>query len=597
MSKPANARVIDTGTIVLLLFLFAGPLIRGFMFESELAGAAIIVLLGFLVFLFRGNLPRDMMLLILLALTALYAASVWYGTDRYESLLGLLKISLLAPLYLFARAASPAIMARIWAAWTWLLGLSVPIAVATDRFVDGRLAGFIDYANGYAILLLLGILIAYGLMASFSSSSGGRLLQIPILLCAGGLYLTESRTVMILLFASFAVMFFLGWRSHRMIGLRASAAATLGLIAGAMYGWSPFLAISIAAIFVLLYRVPDAAMSNRAVRMSLLALSPFAAAAVLWFGSGMTERWSTVASRTGEGATRLVYYRDAWSMFTESPVWGFGAGAWTYMQYHYQSAAYFTAFIHSEPLQIMTETGLIGLLLFAAACMALIGRCISYAKRKEGDASLFYAVRGLACCILLAHSLVDFSLSFPYLLGMLFILGATPASEVTATGAVPVQSATMRITIKSLAAATAACLLAVATLLFVSDQLQQAAVRAIAEQRKADAARLLDRSAEAAIFADRVHDRKARLYLSEFESNGDRRYLDVARVENEKSIKLHPEQIWYQKLNSDIRWEQGDDQTSLDLLRDLVSRNRFMVRWREELAQRASANGSPAQRS
>lgn len=586
MPKPANTRTINSGTIILLLFLCTGPFVHGFMFESELASAAIIVLLGFLFFLLRGRLKGDIIVYLLLALTSLYAASVGYGSDRYESLLSLLKISLLAPLYVFARAASTTVMKRIWEAWAWLLGLSVPISIAADRFVDGRLAGFIDYANGHAILLLVGVLIAYGLAVTASPSIRRNLLQIPIFLCSAGAYLTESRTVLVLLLATFAVLYLFGGRAHRMLWLRTSSSLALGLIAGAMYGSLPWLALPVAAIFALLYQVPESAASQRAVRISLLGVSPFLAAGAIWFGSGMAGRWSTIASRTGEGATRLVYYRDAWTMFMDSPLWGFGAGAWTYMQYQYQTAAYYTAYIHSQPLQMMTETGLLGLLLFIAVCALLVGRCLSSAKRKAGVHADFDGIRALACCVLLAHSLVDFTLSFPYLLGLLFIIGTVPApAPAENTNAVRSSSA-MPIAAKSIAALAAAGMLTVATLLFLSDRLQQSAVRAIAEQRKADAVSQLDRSAKTALFADRVYDRKARLYLSEFESGGDRRYLEVARAENEKALALHPEQIWYRKLSSDIRWEQGDRQGSVEILRELVASNRFMDRWREELKVR-----------
>ncbi|MDG0811561.1 O-antigen ligase family protein [Cohnella rhizosphaerae] len=540
MPKQANVRTFDSGTIILFLFLCTGPFVHGFMFESELAGAAIVVLFGFLVFLLRARLRGDIILYLLLALTVLYAASVGYGADRHESLLSLLKVSLLAPLYVFVRAVSATVMARIWEAWTWLLGLSVPISIAADRFVDGRLAGFIDYANGYAILLLVGVLIAYGLAAAASPSIRRNLLQIPIFLGAAGTYLTESRTVLVLLFASFAVLYFLKGRAHRMLWLRTSSSVALGLIAGVMYGWLPWLVLPVAAIFMLLYRIPESETSKRAVRISLLVVSPLLGTGAIWFGSGMADRWSAIASRTGEGATRLVYYRDAWMMFMDSPLWGFGAGAWMYMQYHYQTAAYFTAYIHSQPLQVMTETGVFGLLLFIGICVFLVGRCLSSARRNEGVHSDFDAVRGIACCVLLVHSLVDFTLSFPYLLGLLIIIGTAPANTpIVKTNAAKAISA-VPIVAKFVAALAAASLLTVATLLFISDRLQQSAVRAIAEQRKADAVDLLDRSAKMAIFADRIYDRKARLYLSEFESGGDRRYLDVARDENKKGAVAPP---------------------------------------------------------
>ncbi|WP_217593458.1 O-antigen ligase [Cohnella sp. GbtcB17] len=586
MSKPTNALAIDSGTIILFLFLCTGSFAHGFMFESELTGAAFVVLLGFLVFLLRRKLRGDIVLYLLLALTVLYAVSVGYSADRYESLLSLLKFSLLAPLYIFARSASRTAISRIWEAWTWLLALSVPISIAADRFVDGRLAGFIDYANGYAILLLVGLLIAYGLAASGLPASRRSLLQIPIFLSAAGAYLTESRTVLVLLLASFVILYVLAGRLHRLLWVRSCSSVALGLIAGAVYGWLPWLVFAVVAIFTILYWLLDLAASKKAVRISVLTVSPFLAIGAIWFGSGTADRWSTIASRTGEGATRLVYYRDAWTMIMDSPLWGFGAGAWTYMQYHYQSAAYFSAFIHSQPLQVMTETGGLGLVLFIAACASLIGRCLNSARRKERADAQFDLIRVIACCMLLAHSLVDFTLSFPYLLGLLFIIGTVPAqASAMETNETKTFSAAS-ISTKSIAALAAACMLTVATMLFISDRLQQSAVRAVAEQRKADAVNLLDRSARMAIFADRIHDRKARLYLSEFESGGDGRYLEVARAENERALALHPEQIWYEKLKSDILWEQGDRQQSNEILGELVVNNRFMARWREELKAR-----------
>ncbi|MEK0313438.1 O-antigen ligase family protein [Cohnella sp. 56] len=590
MAKLANVRGIDAGVVVLFLFLTAGPFLHGLMFESELAVAAIVILLGFVVVLFRGGLPRGWVACLLLGLLVMYAAAIGYAYDRYESLVSLLKIAPLIPLYVFARAASPAVMTRIWTVWVWLVGLSVPIGIAADRFVEGRLAGFIDYANGYAILLLTAALIAYGL--SVSAGGGSRFMQIPIFLCAGGLYLTESRTVLALLLLSFAALFFLGDRERRRLWLQSCLTAAIGLATGALYAWSPLLClIGIAVLSVLLYRLPDSALSRAVVRLPLLGTAVLLAVAAIGAGAGMAHRWGTLLSPTGEGATRLVYYRDAWLMIMDSPLWGFGAGAWTYMQYHYQTSTYYTAFIHSQPLQTMTETGLLGLLLFSAICIALVASCISAARRKDGEGARFAAVRAVACCALLIHSLADFTLSFPYLLGLLIVLGAvgTPAGRepVAPTRAAPGRSAP-HVVARSLAALAAAGLLVLAVLLLISDRLEQSALRAIAEQRKADAVKQLDRSAQTILFSDRIHDRKARLYLSEFEQGGDRRYLEVAQAENEKALAQHPEQIWYQKLRSDILWEGGDRQTSLDILRDLVARNRFMIRWREELSDRTA---------
>ncbi|WP_219838719.1 O-antigen ligase [Paenibacillus sp. R14(2021)] len=520
-----------------------------------------------------------MIVYLLLALTAMYAASIAYGNDRYEALNGLLRTAMLIPLYVIARSAASQPMQRIWTAWVWLTGLSVPIGAAANRYVDGRLAGFIDYANGYAILLLIGIIMSVAL--SVRGVSGSKWLQIPIFLCTAGIYLTESRTVLALSFAAFAMMFFWSRGSIRLLWLRSFANAAMGLAVAGAFDGSALLMLPVLAVFVLGFRLSDLTLSSRYARLTLLAAGLVVVFLALYFGPGIIERWSTIGSRTGEGFTRLDYYRDAWSMVADSPVWGFGAGAWNYLQYQYQSASYFTAYIHSQPLQLMVEVGISGFLIFAAACVWLVIRGFAAAKHKVGIEAKYDQLRLLACCALLLHSLVDFSLSFPYLLGLLFILGASPSSA-----AATVVKSGASFTVKGIVSLIAAGMLIIAAFLLTSEQLQLSAERAIAENRKADAIHLLNRSASAAIFSDRIHDRIARLYLREYESSRDRRYLEVAVSENEKALSLYPEQIWYRKLKSDLLWMQGSREASITVLSELVEQNRFIARWREELGQR-----------
>lgn len=566
--------------LIVALFIACGPFLRGYMFETEFMGAAVAVFLGFMIVMLRGSLPRDKTFYLLLALTAIYAASIGYGTDHREAAAASLRMALLIPLYVCAQSVPRRGMDRIWSVWVWMTGLSVPLAVATGSYVDGRLVGFIDYANGYAIMLLVGLLTAVSL--AVKASSRARLWQIPILLCAGGIYLTESRTVLLLLAVAAVSLFARGMGIDRKVSFRSTMSIVMGIAAAAAYEWSPLLVIPVLLAFGLAFRVSDPILSRRSVKTLLMGIGLLLAAASLFLGSGMADRWSTAVSRTGEGFTRLVYYGDAWSMIMDSPVWGFGAGAWTYLQYRYQSADYFTAYVHSEPLQLMLEVGIVGFLIFGAACATLLVRGFSALKRVEKPEAAFRRIQLGACCLLIVHGLVDFSMSFPYLLGLFFIMGASAGSsdaDGTASAGSPVAARTAAI-------ALSAGILVIAAMLAASDRFEQSAEKAIAQGRKADAVRLLDRSAKTAMFPDRIHDSKARMYLAEFEKRNDCRYLDVALNENDKSLDIHPEQTWYRKLNSDLLWLQGERQASLTILRELVSENRFRGSWREELYRR-----------
>ncbi|NBD23745.1 O-antigen ligase family protein [Paenibacillus glycinis] len=589
MSKRSTAlRAVPFETGLLALFLACGPFLRGFIFEHEMMIAAIVAALGYLVGLARKRLTHDRLLYALLALTVLYGAGIGYGADHREALTAFVRTALLIPLYVFASAVPRIAMERIWMLLVAFTALSVPLAVATGRFVDGRLAGFIDYANAYAILLLIAVLLAFALSVGERSVVYMRWLQAAFFLCAGGLYLTESRTVLVLTAAAFVPLYAWSRRDVLPLWLRSCASAMLGIVAAAAYDWSPWFAVPVAAAFAFGLRMPDALLSGRAVRLAQTTFAPVLGIAAMAVGSGMAGRWSTALSRTGEGFTRLVYYRDAWSMFLDSPIWGFGAGAWSTMQYHYQSADYFTAYVHSQPLQVMTETGVAGLMLFAGVCATLMARGISAAKRRSGREKLFDRILLLAMGALLLHGLADFSLSFPYLLGLLLVMGAAVRRE-PARAATPAPNRAA--VLKASAGLVAAAALAVSVMLFASARFQMAAERAIAENRKADAVRQLDRSAAWAIAPDRVQDRKARLYLAEYEAGKDARYLDVARTENAKALSAQPDQLWYRKLRSDIAWLEGDKDASLRELRDLTEQNRFMPRWREELKEKEAEAG------
>ncbi|MBM7567786.1 O-antigen ligase family protein [Paenibacillus sacheonensis] len=583
MLKRSSVRAMPFETVLLALFLACGPFVRGFIFENELMIGAAAGSIGYLVCIMRGRAMHDRLLYVLLALTVIYGAGIGYGADHREALTAFVRTALLIPVYVFALSVPRIAMERIWTLFVTLTALSVPLSIVTGRIVDGRLAGFIDYANAYAILLLLALLLAFALSLGEQTFPYARWLQLAIFFCAGGLYLTESRTVLALTSAAFVFLYAWSRRNNFPLWLRSFTNAMLGIAAGAAYEWSPWLAIPAAVVCALGYYASDALLSKRAARFALTIIAPMLGIAAAAVGSGMASRWSTALLRTGEGFTRLVYYGDAWSMFLDSPIWGFGAGAWSAMQYRYQSASYFTAYVHSQPLQVMMETGLIGLTLFAAACAVLMVRGILAAKRKGGREGLFDRVLLLAMGTLLLHGLTDFSLSFPYLLGLLLVLGAAVGSEPSGAAApVPRRRTLLKVSAGLLASAT----LAVSVMLFVSDRFQAAAEHAIAENRKADAVRQLDRSAAWAIVPDRVQDRKARLYLAEYEAGKDARYLEVARGENTKALSEQPDQMWYRKLRSDIAWLEGDKDASLRELRDLTEQNRFMTRWREELKEK-----------
>nr|WP_238358033.1 O-antigen ligase family protein [Cohnella zeiphila] len=400
--------------------------------------------------------------------------------------------------------------------------------------------------------------------------------------CAGGLVLTESRTAFLFLLIVLGVLGFWNRKVSRFSWFQLAAGTSLGIIAALTYQLSPWLPVPFAAAAVWLsVRTRDTAATRRAYAPALIASVPLTLAVAFMSNSGLAARWSSFLSKTGEGYARLVYAHDAWSMIRKSPIWGYGAGGWTNFQYRYQTADYYTEYVHNHLLQLMTEVGGIGLLLYVAAFAFLIAEAVRKARLAEGDAAFAIRCRLLACFTLFFHSLTDFTFSYPYLLGLAFVLATVPSGS----GAISPQE---KIPVRKIAfTAIAAITVAVATLLLLSSAYEGAVDKALASGRSADAIHWLDRSARIALFADRIHDRKARLYYKAFLSSRDRRYLQVAETENEKSLTAAPQNIWYLKLKSDILWELGDRDTSVSLLSRLAGQNRFIQQWQADLQSRS----------
>lgn len=98
---------------------------------------------------------------------------------------------------------------------------------------------------------------------------------------------------------------------------------------------------------------------------------------------------------------RLLQIHDGAICILKNPVFGIGAMRWQKTGNLYKSGFYSSALIHSGIIQIGVDSGITGLLLFAAAIFSLLGKRIFSAKKE------------LICIVIfLVHSCLDISMSF-----------------------------------------------------------------------------------------------------------------------------------------------------------------------------------------
>lgn len=113
---------------------------------------------------------------------------------------------------------------------------------------------------------------------------------------------------------------------------------------------------------------------------------------------------------------RGTYYTDSIKIIKDNWLAGLGANAWKYKYIEVQSYDYSATEVHSYPIQLILEYGILALLIFIIAIIIIF---INFVKSiKNGKNIALY----IALFLLIAHSAVDFDMSFFYIMVILFIL-------------------------------------------------------------------------------------------------------------------------------------------------------------------------------
>lgn len=193
---------------------------------------------------------------------------------------------------------------------------------------------------------------------------------------------------------------------------RIAAAVACVVLAFALYrcGSRAGLGAGALAVVVALLLSPG----SRRLRFGLIGLVIVAA------GVGVLLMWDRFEYLSGAGSrgfadVRLPAWGSTLALFTGRPVFGAGFGA-------YRTAIHLTQsvntpnelyFAHSDPLNVLAEGGVVGLLLAAAVVAIGIASALRLARlpERDGSAPAAAAVAGLSAILVMA--LVDFPLQIP----------------------------------------------------------------------------------------------------------------------------------------------------------------------------------------
>lgn len=145
---------------------------------------------------------------------------------------------------------------------------------------------------------------------------------------------------------------------------------------------------------------------------------------VLVGGHGEAVKALAEEIRLRNATERLCFYQDAFYMFKERPILGWGGGGWEEAYRAYQSYLYYSNQVHGHYFQIMVETGLVGLMAILGiwfSFLLLTHRLYHGAKEDAGKRQLIWTITAASIAVGL-HAAIDFNLSLSALAIVLWAL-------------------------------------------------------------------------------------------------------------------------------------------------------------------------------
>lgn len=259
----------------------------------------------------------------ILCILLFYGLTAFWAVDSGMAIIGLMKF-LPVGLYLLVLMQADeteGILSRLpltASVMTVVAAIGMQIPVFTDFFsVSGRLAGFFQYPNTFALFALVAELLVL-----------------------------SKEKLRVLDFAEMAILLF---------GILYSGSRTVFVLAAVS---------NVVLIFTL---------RNRRVRLWAVAILGVAAVGVGIYAAvagadGVFGRFLTISLNESTFVGRLLYFQDALPLILRHP-FGLGYMGYYYLQQSVQTGVYSVMFVHNDFLQLLLDVGWLPALLFAAAIL------------------------------------------------------------------------------------------------------------------------------------------------------------------------------------------------------------------------------------
>lgn len=328
MKKKLNLRLMNDFSFSQLTFvdwlLIVSPFLVGLYFEwlaCICSAVFTVVLIAKYYKVGKLVIPINLTSIMLLAVVLVYILSCFWAIDSYDAFFGILKFMPIVPFYLIIsqydeekRSGFLDFVPYSGAIMTAISLVLKPWYTFRYYFYNGgRMTGMFQYANAFAIFLLIGLIV---LLMNKKPSLVNAVTLVVILV---GIFMSGSRTVFVITVLSVAAICFYRKETRK-------------------YAIPAFLIILAAVIGI-------AAISGKT--------------------SGATRFLSTSLAQSSF-VGRILYYKDALPIIIKKP-FGLGYLGYYYYQSEFQTGKYIVRYIHNEFLQFFLDVGIVPGTLFVAS--------------------------------------------------------------------------------------------------------------------------------------------------------------------------------------------------------------------------------------
>jgi hypothetical protein len=367
---------------------------QGGFAASAWGWSGVVLFAALTILLARGvGRPRGAAIVLVASLAALAAwtaASILWSTHVSASILEVQRVLLYlgaAAVFVFT-GSGPALLAGVLAGVTAVCGYGLIDVQAGERLAEPVL-----YANGMAILAVVGLLLAVGFAARAMPTAAAAAAAAPAPLLAATLYFTFGRGAWVALVVGLAIAVAVGPGRLQLAAtaLALAVPAAVAVFAADRLGPSPSLAVLLAVLafvsasipfLVRFVRFEPSPRLRTAFAAVLIALPAVAAAVVLVKLGGPVGAYDAFKEPTPAhedprgrvlslaGSNRADYWRVAWRSYEDDPALGTGAGTYARTWLRERPVPQPNTDAHSLYLEMLAELGPLGLALLLIALAA-----------------------------------------------------------------------------------------------------------------------------------------------------------------------------------------------------------------------------------